>query len=261
MERNKIADPSLFKIDKKESAVETVIDKIKDLLLSKKLLPGDKLPNEFTLAEKIEISRGTVREAMKILSAFGIVDIRRGDGTYISTMEKNIAFDPLLFNLIINYNSFDQLFELRESMEVMIIKLIIKNAGAEELKGIEKALSAMKERSLKKRKEDYKTMVQYDINFHIALGKATKNVLVEKIYSFILDLFKDSIEATHKNQDHAREAITIHENIYNSLIEKDPGKALQAIKKAVVAWRDLSGTKDRSSYKSKESKSVSMEYL
>ena len=237
MEKDKISNFDFLKVDKRKSMVEVVISKIKDLLLAKQLLPGDKLPSEFELAKSFSISRGPIREAMKILSAFGIIEIRSGDGTYISKTDKKIQFDPLLFSLIVNYKNFKELFELRELLEVSIAKLIIKNAEAKEFKEIEKALLEMKERSLSSSNRDYRTMAKYDINFHIALGKATGNSLVEKIYSFTLDLFKDSIEATHKNQDNAVKAITLHENIYNSLIEKNIDNAVKAIEESMEQWK------------------------
>ena len=252
MKKDKISNFDFLEMDKSKSMVEVVISKIKDSLLSKQLLPGDKLPSEFSLAKSFSLSRGSIREAMKILSAFGIIEIRRGDGTYISTSEKKIPFDPLLFSLIVNYNNFRELFELRESLELSIVKLIIKNAEAKEFKEIEKTLLEMKERSLANHNRDYRTMAKYDINFHIALGKATNNSLVEKIYSFILDLFKDSIEATHKNKDNAAKAIALHENIYNSLIEKNLDKAVKAIEESMEQWENFHKNKDKFSHKPKK---------
>ena len=71
---------NLFKATKRESAVDIVVNSIKQLLADKKLLPGDKLPNELEISEGLGVSRGSVREAMKILSAFGLIDIRVGNG-------------------------------------------------------------------------------------------------------------------------------------------------------------------------------------
>ena len=238
MKKDKISNFDSLKIDKRESMVDLVVNKIKDLLLSKQLLPGDKLPSEFDLAKIFSISRGPIREAMKILSAFGIIEIRSGDGTYISKTDKKIQFDPLLFSLIVNYKNFKELFELRELLEVSIVKLLIKNAGAKGFKEIEKALLEMKERLLSSPNRDYKAMAKYDIDFHIVLGKATCNTLVEKIYNFTLDLFKDSVESTYKNPDNAVKAITLHENIYNALIEKNIDNAVKAVEKSMEQWKN-----------------------
>lgn len=68
----------LFKKDKRESAVDIVVNNIKQLLIERKLKPGDRLPSELEISEGMGVSRGSVREAMKILTAFGLVDIRVG---------------------------------------------------------------------------------------------------------------------------------------------------------------------------------------
>ena len=67
------------------SSVDFVVNSIKELLLGKKILPGDRLPPETELCRLLSVSRGSVREAMKVLSALGIVEVKRGDGTYVST--------------------------------------------------------------------------------------------------------------------------------------------------------------------------------
>ena len=92
---------NLFKATKRESAVDIVVNSIKQLLADKKLLPGDKLPNELEISEGLGVSRGSVREAMKILSAFGLIDIRVGNGTYVSDSPSSELLDSLLFTYFI----------------------------------------------------------------------------------------------------------------------------------------------------------------
>lgn len=239
MEKDMRQNYDFLKIEKEKSKVDIVMSKIRDSLLEKHLLPGDKLPSESDLTKSFSISRGSIREAMKILSAFGIIDIKRGDGTYISKTEKKIPFDPLLFSLIVSYKNFKELFELRELMELSIVRLIIKNAGNKEFKEIEKTLLEMKKGFTSDHRKDYKVTAMEDIKFHIALGKATCNSLVEKLYSFTLDLYKDSIETTHKNQVKAEKAIQFHENIYNALVEKNIEKAVKAIEESMESWKLL----------------------
>lgn len=105
------------------SSVDYVVNSIKDLLLTKKVLPGDRLPPEMELSRMLSVSRGSVREAMKILSALGIVEVKRGDGTYVSNRGGEVLFDPLLFSLIVSQPSFDELKELRLILEMNVIRL------------------------------------------------------------------------------------------------------------------------------------------
>lgn len=71
---------------------------------------------------------------MKILDAYGIVTIKRGNGTYINESTSGSRFDPLLFKLILNQDRFKELRELREMLEMGIMKLVIENATEEVFK-------------------------------------------------------------------------------------------------------------------------------
>ena len=78
-----MAVQELFRANKRESAVDFVVNNIKKLLVEQKLKPGDRLPNEVEISEAMNVSRGSVREALRILTAFGLVESRVGTGTYI----------------------------------------------------------------------------------------------------------------------------------------------------------------------------------
>ena len=83
------------------SAVDFVIDSFRDALVNKRLAPGDRIPSENELATAMQVSRSTVREAMKVLSAYGIIEIVRGNGTYISKSDENISMDAILFGFLL----------------------------------------------------------------------------------------------------------------------------------------------------------------
>ncbi len=84
------------KRDKRESAVDIVVNAIKEMLVTRELRPGDRLPTEIEISEGLGVSRGSVREAMKILSAFGLIDIRVGNGTYVCDTPGNATLDSFL---------------------------------------------------------------------------------------------------------------------------------------------------------------------
>ncbi len=79
----------LFTIaERRLSSVEIVVEKIKALLVQQSLKPGDMIPSETILADNLKVGRGSVREAIKILSAYGVLEIRRGAGTYVASASK-----------------------------------------------------------------------------------------------------------------------------------------------------------------------------
>lgn len=230
----------IFSAIRQESAVDRVINTIKQALITRKLLPGDKLSSEIELSKDLSISRGSVREAMRVLSAFGIVEIRRGDGTYISQSDKKVIFDPLLFNLILSRAHKKELVELRELMECAIVKLIIENAEEADLLKLKHAVDEMGERTHSKHGNRPEELAQSDLSFHKAMGEATKNKLVEKIYDFVMDFFAPWILLTHKNQEKGKSAYVLHQSIYQSLVNRDFKEALVAVKNSIDAWKELS---------------------
>jgi GntR family transcriptional regulator, transcriptional repressor for pyruvate dehydrogenase complex len=243
MERNLLQfnndeEQDLFVTNKKESAVDLVVNNIKNLLITKKLVPGDKLPSEAELCKSMAVSRGSLREAMKILSAFGIIEIKRGDGTYIAKSNNEILFDPFLFSLIQSQADIKELTELRALMEHAVVKLIIDNADEKDIEDIKSSYLKMYQ-AIKDGKTDPKVLAQYDIDFHAALGRATKNILVEKIYSFVLDLFNPSVQKTHENQETGLDALNVHKNIIESIVKRDYAEGYKAVEHSIVVWKTL----------------------
>ncbi len=230
-------DKNIFASYKKESSVEFVINSFKELLLTKKLRPGDSIPSETALAESLNVSRGTIREAMKILSAFGIIEIKRGDGTYIASSIGNALFDPFLFNLIMSDADTRQIVELRELLETQIITLVIRNADNKDIGNIEEAYRMM-EKAIMSEVKHGQELIDCDIAFHKALGNATKNVLVEKIYGFILELFLPYIKNTYKQDKNERKALLLHKKIMDAVIERNLEEAMLATRKSMEEWKE-----------------------
>ncbi len=232
----------VFRADKLESAVDRVLNVFKEALITGKLVPGDRLPSEIELSQSLSISRGSIREAMKILAAFGIVEIRRGDGTYIAKSDHKVIFDPLLFSLILSNANVKELVELRELMEFAIVKLIIDNAGEAELHSIERTIVQMEELIERYGEIGVDELVQSDLDFHRALGDAAQNRLVEKIYDFVMDFFAPSIRITHENERGGRKALFHHQKIYATLKSRNVEEAIEAVEGSIVAWKELSHT-------------------
>ena len=95
-----IKDP--VRLTDKESIVQKIVGEFRNALVTKTLKPGDKMPTEIELARKFFVSRNMVREAIKMLVALGVVEIRRGEGTYVTKNISTPVVDPLIFNLVLS---------------------------------------------------------------------------------------------------------------------------------------------------------------
>jgi len=221
-----------------ESAVDFVINTFKDLLLKKELKPGDKIPSETELAKIMSVSRGSIREAMKILSAFGLVDIRRGDGTYIPSSGESVPIDSVLFSFLLTQPTEDEIYELRMLIEEDVMNMAIRHVTESDLERLQDNINRMKRTA--EEKDDYHLLASLDMEFHDLLADVTKNRLVKKIYSLIMSFFAPSVQESHRNQGyHAERAIRVHEDLLEALRLRDNNMAAEAVKASVDTWEKL----------------------
>ena len=128
---------SVFKVVQKHkelSLSERVAQQISDLIKERNIGVGDKLPNEFELAESLNVGRGTIREAVKILVARNCLEIRRGKGTFVTEKIGQVT-DPLGFEYIADKVKLtEELYEVRFQIEPWIASLAAKRIREDERK-------------------------------------------------------------------------------------------------------------------------------
>jgi DNA-binding FadR family transcriptional regulator len=234
---------NIFNTEKREVATDIVVKTIKRLLITKKIVPGDRLPSETELSQMLNVSRGSIREAMKILSAYGIVKIKRGDGTYIADSTDGISFDPLLFRLIVNQGEIDDFKELREMIEIGIIKLAIANATSEDISALKNACEYTAEKLKNKEFED-EVLIETELMFHSALGHATGNKLVQTIYNFVMDLYVPNIYRDKRDEMFLEEALQCHKPIIDAIAERNLQAGEEAVRYSVDIWKKIKRTND-----------------
>jgi len=221
------------------SSVDFVVNSIKELLLNRKVMPGDRLPAETELTRLLSVSRGSVREAMKILSALGIVEVKRGDGTYVSNRSGEVIFDPLLFSLIVSQPKFAELKELRLILEKNVVRLVIRNAGDGDIRVLRDCFDRLQAlRADKGRDED--DLLTHELEFHGILGKACGNGPLQTIYNFVMQYFKPYIaESLRKNTNQSEESADAHENILSAVERRDVAAAEKAVEESMEVWEYL----------------------
>jgi DNA-binding FadR family transcriptional regulator len=147
-----------------------------------------------------------------------------------------VVFEPLLFSLILSKEDMHQLVELRELLEVAIVKLVLANASQEDLTRIEKAVVQL-ENMVDHGEDRPERLTEIDVAFHRALGRATKNRMVERIYSFVMDFFAPSIETTHRKQQQGVLARRQHRAIFDALRRGDLQQAVDAVEESIFSWK------------------------
>lgn len=182
---------------------DNVSEKIKELISTSKLKPGDKLPNEATLCKMLHISRGTLRESMKILASRNIITIVRGVGTFVSD-KPGITEDPLGFGFVQDKTRLMlDLMELRMIIEPSLVRLASQNATDSEIHILEELESKIEKAYAKG--ED---CTSFDVDFHSKIAACSHNQVVEIIFPILTNTIPAIADITRKalmmesNSDH-----------------------------------------------------------
>lgn len=173
--------PSYLTSLKKESVVQSVINRFTEGMRRGELKPGDKIPTEPELAESLGVARSSIREAIKILTYLGVLDSKRHEGTFVCNGFEESMIDPMVYGIILNQDSFEHLMELREMTEAGMLRLAIKNHEEDEIEDLEKQLEEMEKILKGSGEESIKAFFEADDRFHDIVARMGKNPMADKI--------------------------------------------------------------------------------
>ncbi len=219
----------------RESVTSSIINRLTDLLISGELKPGDKLPTEMELAEQLGVGRNSVREAIKMLSYLGVIEIRRGIGTFVANSMPESVVNPLILGLVFEQKTSREIIELRLLFETAIGEIVIQKASDEDIKKLVAANEHLKKAAARK-SSSAQQLRDIDIGFHETLLELTDNNPLKKIGKAIYALFLSSIENTVK-QDPER-AVRNHQLIIEAVEKRDPELLRKHMKESLSFWMD-----------------------
>lgn len=176
MEQN----PTYLKSLKKESVVQSVINCLTDAMRNKELKPGDRIPPEPELAASLGVARSSVREAIKILTYLGVLESKRSEGTFVCSGFKESMIDPMIYGIILNQDSFENLMELRQMTEVGGMRLAIMKHTPQELEELSDILDEM-HGILVYGNNKVDDFFRIDNEFHDKISEMGHNPLMDKI--------------------------------------------------------------------------------
>jgi len=228
--------PDIIQPLNREPISVTILNMITDSILSGKLKPGDKLPTEMELAQTLGVGRNSVREAIKMLSSLGVIEIKRGAGTFIARSISSLMLNPLILSLAFEQGTSRELVELRLLLEVGAAELAIEKASDKEIERLEEANNKLKEAS-EKNINDPKVLRDLDLNVHYTLFEITRNALVEKIAKAVYRLFFASIEKTVKVNP--LDAYRNHKMYIDAIKKRDKNLVRKEIRRALSYWIDF----------------------
>ncbi len=210
--------------------VSSIIERIRDALLRKDLRPGDYLPSEAELTKRLGVSRSSLREAIKMLQAMGVVEARRGQGMAIRKEPGDDYISPLLFQVIMQSGVPDDLLELRLMFEPAASVLAMQRATGDDLARIREALER-----LEAAVQAGSQTADEDMAFHHAVLRATRNPLVIRIGETIFELFRPSISISMNAIP--SQAVKDHQAIYEAFVARDEARLRGAVVKSYEGWK------------------------
>jgi DNA-binding FadR family transcriptional regulator len=200
---------------------DEAIEKIKDMIVSGRVRPGEKLPKEADLAAELGLSRSSLREAVRALSLINVLDVRQGDGTYTTSLEPSLLLEALSF--IVDFHRDDtvlEFLEVRRILEPAATALAALRMPDEDLPELEQTLELAKADSPS---DDF---VKADLEFHrkIAVG-AGNSVLASLVDNMSMPTTRARVWRG-MTQPHAQQrTLAEHQAIYQAIKNRDPDLA------------------------------------
>ncbi|HKI59322.1 MAG TPA: FadR/GntR family transcriptional regulator [Trueperaceae bacterium] len=166
---------------------EQVVERIRHQILAGELTSGDQLPNERNLGERYGVSRTVIREAMKTLIQSGLVEVRRGQGTFVVDGTADALKQSLRMMMgLASEERVGEMVEVRELLEPEIAARAARYRKHDDLEALKRAIEDM-DAAL----DDADTFIEADNRFHVALAVATQNHFIPRLLDSVVDLLQE----------------------------------------------------------------------
>lgn len=205
---------------------ETVATEIKEILLSGKIQKGDKLPSETALADRLKVSRSSVREALRLLSAWGYIELIPNRGAFALVTNESELPSPRTW-LELNREMVDEFLSVRSCIEPFAAELCASNISSEGIAKLEELLDKF-ESAVKSC--DWELLSKYDLEFHRTILNESRNRYLIQIYQPLLEAFmqysRRSMAATYTQSNTHNE----HRAIFTAIAQHSPEEAGAAMR-------------------------------
>jgi GntR family transcriptional repressor for pyruvate dehydrogenase complex len=209
---------------KRDVLSEKIAHSLLNLIKEKQLRPGDRLPPERELAAMMNVSRPSLREALRALQIMNIIDNRQGSGTYITSLEPERLVEHLDIIFTLNDSTYIELFEARKILEAGAAELAAREITDEEIDELENCVERAREAL-----DDPEAFLEIDLDLHRRILEATDNKILALFMRSISQLSILSRRRTAEHIDVRRQTIKDHHAIVQALKSREPGAARTAM--------------------------------
>ncbi len=217
----------------RQPVAEQVARQLLALVQSGSLQPGQQLPPERELAATLEVSRPSLREALRALSLLGVLRIRQGGGVYVSSLDPESLLAPLHFFVSLDARNLEDLFEARLVVEAEITRIAAQKISPENLNILKDCID-FESHEL----GDEDKFIASDVKFHKILFESVDNAFLQRFATSLHILGKASREITGHIPGVIEQSLQDHERIVSAIEAGDPDAAAKAMKQHLTNVRD-----------------------
>jgi len=227
-------EAAVFEPIKKTRIAEEVADRIRTLILDGTFPPGQPLPSERVMTERFSVSRGSIRDALRMLEMIGLLETRHGQGTFPHelTVERLVA--PLASVMTYRSDLQDELMDVRRMFEPAVARVAAARVTDEDLADLQRILE-----SQRRKLETGQSAIVEDTAFHAALARSTRNRVVVSIMATLNDLLVESRAQTLRQKGRPAQSMAGHEAVVEALRERDADGAAGAMSEHIDQIADL----------------------
>ncbi len=217
------SNSSFSKVPRRKLA-DVVLEQLQQRIFSGSYKVGDRLPPEPQLMEELGVGRSTLREVIQVLVHAGILEVKQGQGTHIISLEeKTSSFEDLLAKSDIQH-----VYEARAMLDKQVAELASKRRTNEDML-ILKSFLDQRKRMLQE--GNYHAYIEADVQFHLAIAKASHNPILESMYSAFIPTLRQILSKLILNTVDYQDNTLYHEKLYQAILNQNVKEAVEIISK------------------------------
>lgn len=212
---------------KRENLSEQVVEYILAEIREEGLSPGDKLPSEKVLSDRLGVSRTVLREALRKLDTAGILSVKQGSGTFVTDNPavnhlKNAIFPGIFLQSV----SLQDLIQSRRAIETTTSGLAAERAEEAELESLREIVTEME---VAAENQDVDLFNEKDGEFHLFIAESSKNVILARMLKIIKDYMYEQHKELHSLPDLVHTSQSFHQRIYEAIQTRDTSRATEVM--------------------------------
>lgn len=213
------ASPSIIRSNNTvDGLVHELSSYLTDAIINGELKPGDKLPSDRNLSASYGVGRSAIREALKVLSALGLINILPGQGTFIASENTDFFLVPLSWTMFVGQNNTNHLLEMRSTLELETAALAAKRADESSLIELTEKYETMQRAY---QDADFQAFLDADLDFHLAIARCSGNPIFYSLLQTSRKLLTHISKTGMISMEHLREIAKEHQDIYTAIISGD----------------------------------------